>query len=115
MRLFGARRKKRGTSHRGPSREVRKQNVEYLTGWTAERRGVEAFIEPETIVTETTVMLVAHDGEWTRRRIGRPDDADDLGKTLDIPVYDVAKVGYPPRMRAYNARLSKERKGAADR
>ena len=68
------------------------------------RRGVEALIEPRTTVTETTVILIAHDGEWTRRRIGSPDEARRLGHRLGIPVYDVALVGYPQRMRDYNAR-----------
>jgi hypothetical protein len=58
-------------------------------------------------VTETTVVLVAHDGEWTRRRITE-SGARDLGKRLGIPMYDVKKVGYPKRMRAYTARLARE-------
>ena len=31
--------------------------------------GVEAYVEPKTTVTDVTVVLVAADGEWTRRRI----------------------------------------------
>jgi hypothetical protein len=50
------------------------------------------------------VILIAHDGEWTRRRIGSPDDARRFGNRMSIPVYDVALVGYPQRMRDYNAR-----------
>jgi hypothetical protein len=65
---------------------------------------VEALIEPRTTVTETTVILIAHDGEWTRRRVATPNDARRLGHRLGIPVYDVALVGYPQRMRDYNAR-----------
>jgi hypothetical protein len=65
---------------------------------------VEAFVEPQTTVTETTVVLVAHDGEWTRRRVGDGETAQRLGKRLRIPVYDVAKLGYPQRMRDYTAR-----------
>jgi hypothetical protein len=61
------------------------------------------------MVTETTVVLVAHDGEWTRRRITERD-ARDLGKRLSIPVYDVALVGYPARMRAYTAELARRQK-----
>ena len=33
------------------------------------RVGVEAYVEPRTSSTPTTVMLVATDGEWTRRRV----------------------------------------------
>ncbi len=77
---------------------------DHLAQWAAIRRGVEAFVEPRTTVTETTVVLVAHDGEWTRRRIDGDDGARRLGKQLKIPVYDVAKVGYPQRMRDHTAR-----------
>lgn len=79
----------------------------YLRSWAEQRHGVEAFVEPKTTVTETTVVLIAHDGEWTRRRITEAD-ARDLGKRLAIPVYDVGKVGYPQRMRDYTARLKRQ-------
>jgi hypothetical protein len=79
----------------------------YLRSWAEQRHGVEAFVEPKTTVTETTVVLIAHDGEWTRRRITGPD-ARDLGKRLGIPVYDVGKVGYPQRMRDYTARRKRQ-------
>jgi hypothetical protein len=76
----------------------------HLEQFAQTRRGVEAFIEPRTTVTETTVMLVAHDGEWTRRRVPDPYTARQLGSRLRIPVYDVHLVGYPQRMREYNER-----------
>ena len=38
--------------------------------------GVEAFVEPKTTVTDLTVVLVAGDGEWTRRRAGGDAGAD---------------------------------------
>jgi len=66
--------------------------------------GVEAFIEPKTTVTEVTACLVAADGEWTRRRVGGDKGARRLSDQLKIPVYDVQKVGYPQRMRDYDAR-----------
>jgi hypothetical protein len=78
--------------------------AEHLAGWTRARHGVEAFVEPATTVTELTVCLVAHDGEWTRRRIGDGRRARRLGEELEIPVYDVRKVGYPQRMRDHDAR-----------
>lgn len=81
--------------------------TDYLTAWAAQRRGVEAFVEPRTTVTETTVVLIAHDGEFTRRRVSEPD-AWALGKRLGIPVYDVKLVGYPRRMRDYTARRARE-------
>ncbi len=61
---------------------------------------------PRTTVTEVTVVLVAADGEWTRGAAqvagGRRASAPVTGS--GIPVYDVQKVGYPQRMRDYDAR-----------
>ena len=70
----------------------------------ATRRGVEGFVEPRTAVTETTIVLVAADGEWTRRRIDGPDVARRLSRELTIPVYDAQVTGYPQRMRDWSAR-----------
>ncbi|MEU4802550.1 oxidoreductase [Actinosynnema sp. NPDC023587] len=81
----------------------------HLEKWAADRRGVEAYVEPKTTVTETTVVLVAHDGEWTRRRIDGSDGAKKLAKKLRIPIYDAGIVGYPKRMREYSRR--KEQNG----
>ena len=36
-----------------------------------------------------TIVLVADDGEWTRRRIDGPDAARKLARSMRIPVYDV--------------------------
>jgi hypothetical protein len=98
--LFRRRRKAGGAGWRAASQA----DLEHLEQFVRSRRGVEALIEPRTTVTETTVILIAHDGEWTRRRIGSPDDARRFGNRMSIPVYDVALVGYPQRMRDYNAR-----------
>ena len=77
---------------------------DYLRDWTRSHTGVEAFVEPRTTVTETTMLLVAADGEWTRRRVAGPDAARKLARRLAIPVYDVQLVGYPQRMRDHDAR-----------
>jgi hypothetical protein len=88
-------------------------DLRYLQQWVAEHHGVEAFVEPKTTVTDVTVVLVAADGEWTRRRAGGDAGARRLSDRLKIPVYDVQKVGYPQRMRDYDARRRVERKRAA--
>ena len=75
-----------------------------LSSLSQSRRGVEAFLEPKTTVTETTVLLIAHDGEWTRRRVPSVEAARTWGNRVGIPVYDVALVGYPKRMREFNER-----------
>ena len=100
MALFRRRREATGARWRATS----PADFDHLEEFVRSRRGVEALIEPRTTVTETTVILIAHDGEWTRRRVGGPDEARRFGHRVGIPVYDVALVGYPQRMRDYNAR-----------
>jgi hypothetical protein len=86
----------------------------YLQDWARARTGVEAFVEPKTSVTDVTVVLVAGDGEWTRRRVGGEAGARRLGEQLGIPVYDVQRVGYPQRMRDYDARRRAQRRAGYD-
>lgn len=90
-------------------------DLRYMRQWVAEHTGVEAFVEPKTTVTDVTVVLVAADGEWTRRRAGGDAGARRLSERLDIPVYDVQKVGYPQRMRDFDARRRIERQRAERR
>ena len=87
----------------GTVREAKDADVAHLEAFAASRSGVEGFVEPQTSTTATTLVLVAGDGEWTRRRIASPKAAFDLGRRLALPVYDVAATGYPSRMRAWTA------------
>ncbi|MGV0835327.1 oxidoreductase [Mycolicibacterium thermoresistibile] len=103
---------RRGRTPRAADRDA---DLKYLRQWVAEHHGVEGFVEPKTTVTDVTVVLVAADGEWTRRRAGGDAGARRLADRLKIPVYDVQKVGYPQRMRDYDARRRIERKRAARR
>jgi hypothetical protein len=93
-----------GRQRTGRARAASSADLDHLEQWAVARSGVEAFIEPRTMVTEMTVLLVAHDGEWTRRRVDSAHGARRLAKRLRIPIYDVALVGYPQRMRDYTAR-----------
>ncbi|MDK3255892.1 oxidoreductase [Blastococcus capsensis] len=90
----------RATLDRGSQRE----DLRHLEEFVASRRGVEGYVEPRTAVTEATIVLVAADGEWTRRRIGGPEVARRLSRELAIPVYDAQVTGYPQRMRDWNLR-----------
>jgi hypothetical protein len=106
----------RGTSGRpagnGRSRTLDRgsdrADLAHLQQFVATRRGVEGYVEPRTSVTETTIVLVAADGEWTRRRIDGPDIARRLSRELAIPVYDAQVTGYPQRMRDWNSRQKKQ-------
>ncbi|AFU00224.1 MULTISPECIES: hypothetical protein [Nocardia] len=86
-------------------------DARYLADWVRTHVGVEGYVEPKTTVTDVTVVLVAADGEWTRRIVGERG-AQRLAKDLRIPVYDVGKTGYPQRMRDYDARKRIERQRA---
>ena len=76
----------------------------HLAEFVGSRRGVEAFLEPRTAVSDVTVLLVAHDGEWTRRRVPSTEWAHKFAERHRIPSYDASVMGYPPRMREYNRR-----------
>jgi hypothetical protein len=78
----------------------------HLQKFIATRRGVEGFVEPRTTVTDVTLLLVAHDGEWTRRRVPSVKWAHDFANRNGVPSYDAGLVGIPSRMREYNRRKS---------
>lgn len=103
MRLFG--RKKRGEQGGGAGG--------HLMEFIRTRQGVEAYLEPETSVTEMTVVLVASDGEWTRRRVPNAEVVHRFATKLGIPVYDAQTVGYPEKMREWT-RKRKEAGEAVD-
>lgn len=78
--------------------------VAHLENFLETRRGVEAFIELPTTMTRATLLLIAHDGEWTRRSVSSVDWARRFASGHLLPAYDAGVVGYPKRMRDYNAR-----------
>lgn len=73
MGLFDRFRRREGMTRGGPTgstvRAADSADVRHLKEWISSRRGVEGFVEPRTTVSEVTLLLVAHDGEWTRRRV----------------------------------------------
>ena len=85
-------------------RQAERAAREHLADFVRTRVGVEAYVEPETHVTQTTMVLIATTGEWTRRRVPDESTARKIAEELSIPVYDVQRTGYPPRMREWNAR-----------
>ncbi len=74
----------------------------HFRDFVARTTGCEAFIEPATRVTQTTMVIVADTGEWTRRKVPDAKAAQALAKKLGIPVFDVNLSGYPSRMREWN-------------
>jgi hypothetical protein len=80
----------------------------HLQDFVQSRRGVEGFVEPRTAVSDVTLLLVAHDGEWTRRRVPSVQWAHQFANKHQVPSYDAAVVGIPQRMRDYNRRKKLE-------
>lgn len=99
----------------GPStmdREAASADRKHLEEFVTTRIGVEGFLEPRTAVTEVTIVLIAKDGEWTRRRVPSAQWAHSWANKLGVPTYDAAVVGYPQRMREWNRRQKEA--GASD-
>jgi hypothetical protein len=111
MGLLDRFRRGRGTARSVGGIKVRASSTEdqqHLQEFIRTRRGVEGFVEPQTTVSDVTLLLVAHDGEWTRRRVPSVPWAHEFANRHRVPSYDAALVGIPARMREYNRR-QKER------
>jgi hypothetical protein len=100
---FGIR-KWRGSTVTKLDREATSADIEALIAFAHSRTGVEFYVEPETFATDTTAVAIAHDGEWTRRRVGSPQVIRKVASDLGLPAYDVQITGYPQRMRDWNSR-----------
>ena len=81
---------------------------QHLHDFVRTRRGVEGFVEPRTALSDVTLLLVAHDGEWTRRRVPSVQWAHNFANRHQVPSYDAAVVGIPQRMRDYNRRMKNQ-------
>jgi hypothetical protein len=70
-----------------------------IVGFLDTHQGVEAYVEPKTVMHPLSVVLVDADG--VAKRFGLREDAilRELAKTRHLPVFDATKVGYPERMR----------------
>nr|MCW2729068.1 hypothetical protein [Aeromicrobium sp.] len=89
-------------------RSSSRADLDALKEFATSRRGVEAWIEPKTSVTQTTLLLVAHDGESIRRRVTSAQAGHDFArKKLQIPVYDSNLVPIPARKREYDLSKAK--------
>ena len=109
MRWF-QRRNRPGTTRTADSADAR-----HLEQFARSRTGVEGFVEPRTTVSEVTMVLVANDGEWTRRRVPSVEWAHDFANRHGIPSYDAAVVGYPARMREWSRRKAEQQRSDGQR
>ena len=97
-------RRKRTAGSGIPSKDVQREAADHLVEWMRSRRGIEIYTEPKTTVVSPTMLLVAHDGEFTRRPVRSPEDAKEFAREHQLPIYDATVVGYPQRMRDYSRR-----------
>jgi hypothetical protein len=111
-RLRGRRRVRSTTP--GGGGKVAAEDSAHLEDFLRSRRGVEGFVEPRTAISDVTLMLVAHDGEWTRRPVPSVEWAHGFANSHGIPSYDAAVVGYPDRMRAFNRRRKEGYSGLSE-
>ncbi|OCA93926.1 Uncharacterised protein [Actinobaculum suis] len=86
------------------NREENTRVEEHLRAFTSTRKGVEAYFEPATPREEPALLLIARDGEWTRRKVQDLKVALSLAEKLGLPFYEVQKTGYPKSMREWNER-----------
>ena len=110
MGVFARLRRPGRGSKAGVPRVAVSDDRKHLEEFVRTHVGVEAFVEPRTTVTETTVVLVATSGEWTRRRVPSPKVCHEWANALGIPSYDAAVVGYPQRMRDWTSKKAAEQK-----
>jgi hypothetical protein len=78
----------------GPA-ERRDEIVEFLDT----HEGVEAYMEPKTVVSPKSVVLVDAAGEWRRFELKEDAYLRRLSAERSLPIFDAALTGYPPRMR----------------
>jgi hypothetical protein len=76
----------------------------HLADFVDNRDGVEGFVEPRTAVSDVTLLLVAWDGDFTRRRVPSEEWAYSFCKRRGIKAYEAGVVGIPTRMREYISR-----------
>jgi hypothetical protein len=68
------------------------------------RSGVQAWVEPRTVMHPLSVVLVAEDGEWKRFELRDDAYLRELARERGLAIHDAMRVGYPERMRTYDKR-----------
>ena len=86
---------KRELKHIGGPSEQRAE----IIAWLDAHSGVEAYVEPKTVVSPLSVVFVDSDGEWRRFELAEDRFLKDVALERRIKVMDATRMGYPPRMR----------------
>jgi hypothetical protein len=90
-------------------RAASNEDEQHLENFVSTREGVEGYVEPRTAVNDVTLLLVAWDGEYTRRRVPSDDWAYKFCKRHGIRAYEAGVVGIPQHMRDYIKRQKARR------
>jgi hypothetical protein len=70
-----------------------------IVEWLDQHMGVEAYVEPKTVMSPLSVVLVDGAGDWKRFELHEDRVLRQLAKERALPIFDAARTGYPPRMR----------------
>jgi hypothetical protein len=62
-------------------------------------QGVEAYVEPKTVMSPKSVVLVDDVGDWRRFELREDAYLRRLAAERGLPIFDAARTGYPARMR----------------
>lgn len=92
LRRDQAKRRLKGVA--GPA-ERRDEMMEFLST----HEGVEAYVEPKTVVSPKSVVLIDGTGEWRRYELEEDSSLRRISAERGLPIFDAALTGYPPRMR----------------
>jgi hypothetical protein len=84
------------------------ENRDAIVAFLDARSGVEAFVEPRTVMHPLSVVLVDADGQWGRFELKEDAFLRDLARERHVPVFDASRVGYPPRMRRRRADVDED-------
>ncbi len=74
-----------------------------IAEWIAVHEGVEAYVEPKTVMHPLSVVLVDGRGEAKRFELREDAYLRALAKEHGIRVLDAGRVGYPERMRRFRS------------
>jgi hypothetical protein len=75
------------------------ENRDAIIAFLDAHAGVEAFVEPRTVMHPLSVVLVDGDGQWARFELREDAFLRELARDRRVPVFDASRVGYPDRMR----------------
>ena len=74
-----------------------------IQNWLDAREGVEAYVEPKTVMHPLSVVFVDGAGEAKRFELNEDAYLRELARERGLRVLDASRVGYPDRMRRFRS------------